>query len=122
MDHTPETNRPTIDWRKAREAVGGDGELLRELAEVFLSDATRLMDALKDALIREDAAAVKLSAHALKGSVRIFATARLYDWAWEIEQRADQGHLDPATGKLADLQEHFDLLRQELRAFLERGH
>ena len=62
----------TIDRAEALRRTGGDGELVRELAGMCAEECPKLMANIRGAVARHDGALLRLSAHALKGSVATF--------------------------------------------------
>ena len=53
----------------ALDRVGGDEELLREVAQLFLQEYPSLMGQLEEAVARDDAGRVMETAHTMKGSL-----------------------------------------------------
>jgi PAS domain S-box-containing protein len=58
-----------LDLAAALKAVGGDEDILRELAELFLTASPRWLEELRAAVGRKDVAAVRRVAHTMKGSL-----------------------------------------------------
>jgi CheY-like chemotaxis protein/HPt (histidine-containing phosphotransfer) domain-containing protein len=80
LDHLDDPDRPVLDaevvarLRRLGESAGED--LMGQLASLFLSDADTRVGALRQAIARDDAAAVVRSAHTLSGaSANLGATA-----------------------------------------------
>jgi len=94
---------PILDEELAMSRVGGDAELLKELAQLFLEEYPRLMAELRQAYEQGDAKQVERSAHGLKGSVANFGAKRAVDAAWQIEQLGRGGRLDPVAEALHSL-------------------
>ena len=61
-----------IDRQVALSRVGGDAELLKEIAQLFIDDYPRAMADIRQAADRGDAKSLERSAHGLKGSVANF--------------------------------------------------
>jgi HPt (histidine-containing phosphotransfer) domain-containing protein len=97
--------------------VGGDASLAREMAQVFLGDARRLRDDLQQSLATGDSAAVRVTAHALKGAAANFNAHAVVAAAAEIEQMGKVGELGGAPATATRLYGEFDRLLAELRAF-----
>src|SRR5262249_37071093 len=74
-----------VDLDEALGRLGGDRDLLRELAATFLDQAPRWMDAIRQALDRQDAGQLKTSAHPLKGSLGTFAARAAAEAALRLE-------------------------------------
>src|SRR3972149_8852820 len=60
---------PVLDVEGTLARLGGDRELFAELAGYLLDDVPRLLGDVRAAVAAKDAAAVNMSAHALKGLV-----------------------------------------------------
>lgn len=79
---------PLVDWpiyRTARTALGGG--FVRILG-YFREDGIKSVAAIEDAMRRQDAAALVLPAHTLKGEARQFGADRLASLAEDIEMFA----------------------------------
>ncbi len=83
--------------------VGGDAELLQELAQLFLEEYPKLMGELRAALEQGDAKLVERTAHGLKGSVANFGAKPAVDAAYQIEQLGRGGELAPVAEVLRSL-------------------
>ena len=95
--------------------AGGDRRLMREMAELFLADAPRMLDAVRDSLATGDASALSHAAHALKGSVSNFATAEATEAALKLERLARAGALGEARAAHAQVEEEIARVCQALR-------
>jgi CheY-like chemotaxis protein len=76
---------PVLDTAALRE-LNGDAELLKELAGICLGEIPRLMGEIRGAVAQKDGPKLRLSAHALKGSVATFAATEAAAAAWALEQ------------------------------------
>ena len=84
-----------FDQEQALERMGGDQDLLREVAALFLEDAPNMMKAVSDALAKADASALERAAHTVKGCVANFGAKPAFEAALELEM----------AGRKRDLQE-----------------
>jgi len=80
-----EVNERVLDRDVALARVGGDAELLKELAELFLEEYPRLLAELHAASHRSDARALERTAHGLKGSVANFGARPAVEAALRVE-------------------------------------
>ncbi|MBX9579346.1 MAG: Hpt domain-containing protein, partial [Gemmataceae bacterium] len=106
----PPADGPPLDAAAALKRAGGDEELLRELAGLCLDECPKLLADIRDAIARRDGPRLRLSAHALKGSVANFGAAAARAAAEALEEvgkagawaDADAGwvELDGAIGRL----------------------
>lgn len=93
-----------LDRTLALSRVGGDAELLKEIAQLFLEDYPRVLDELHDAVARGDAKAIERTAHGLKGSVSNFGAPAAVEAARAIEsmgRNQQLAEIAPAVGMLA---------------------
>ncbi len=109
-----------VDWEAAKRAVRGDEYLLRSVVETLLQEAPQLQEAIRQAIAQQDARALRLAAHRLKGSVRIFGDTSIYQQAWAIEQLAQAGSF-PSTESVQQLDEALRKLTEELRKQLRNS-
>jgi PAS domain S-box-containing protein len=111
---------PDLVWDRsvALARVGHDLELLRELAGVFLQEAPRLVEEIRSATLKNNAALLKTTAHALKGSIDSFAAKRPFDAARRLETLGRQQDLAGAPEALAVLGREVDRLKEALLEFV----
>ena len=81
----------------ALERVGGDEDLLREIAVLFLDDYPSLISQIQAALADSDAQNLERAAHSLKGSVANFGSDAAYQAAFDLEQIGRSKKLDGAA-------------------------
>ncbi len=115
-DGPPEPGQ-VVDWDEAIGRLGGDRELLRELAGTFLDQAPRWMDAIRQALDRRDAGQLKAAAHPLKGSLGTFAAKAAADAALRLETLGREGDLAGGREALDGLEREMARLTPVLAAF-----
>jgi PAS domain S-box-containing protein len=99
-----------MDVQEALEHVGGDRELLRELAGVFRSEAPGMLAAVREALAAGDATRLKRAAHTLKGSAGTFGARTAFEAAFRVEKLGTAGDLGPAPAAVAELHTAVDRL------------
>ena len=73
------------------ERVGGDVELAREMARLFIPDATRLLERIEEAYAAEDLGNLWRAAHALKGAASNFGPSEAVALAAAVERAARDG-------------------------------
>lgn len=98
-----------INPDRLQEVAMGDQEFLRELIDLYLSDAPHQLEALGCAVSSEDRVAVSAAAHKLKGSSGNVGAEGLVALCQKLE----------ASGKASRLQELPDLFQQLTREFEE---
>jgi len=110
-----------VNWDEALERVGGDGDLLREVAKLFLDTAPQQLADLQSALTRGDSARLQCAAHALKGAISIFGARAAFEAALRLENLARFGDLAQAEPAWAALQEAIARLKPALVARVKSG-
>jgi two-component system, sensor histidine kinase and response regulator len=105
-----------VDRQFALSRVGGDAELLTEIAHLFLDDYPKVLGDLHEALERGDAKSVERTAHGLKGSVSNFGAPAAVEAARAIESLGRMQKLDEVAQVLRTLELALAAIRPELEA------
>jgi two-component system sensor histidine kinase/response regulator len=105
-----------VDREVALSRVGGDVELLREIAGLFLEDYPKVMADLREAVAKSDAKAVERTAHALKGSVANFGAQAAVDAALSLETMGRAQQLGKVVEVLQTLEQALAALRPALES------
>jgi CheY-like chemotaxis protein/HPt (histidine-containing phosphotransfer) domain-containing protein len=108
-----------VDWAVALKAVGGDEDILRELAEVFLATSPRWLEELRAAVGRRDAAGVRRMAHTMKGSLGQLGAGAAHAAAQRLETMGHSEDLSDAAEACAALEAEISRLGPELTRFLQ---
>jgi CheY-like chemotaxis protein len=95
---------------------GGNQKLLAEVIDLFLADTPRILEEARGAAERGDAAALAASAHALKGSLGLFAQAAAYHAARGVETAARAGDVRATDEAFVRLEETARQLLEDVRA------
>jgi|SRR5271170_3006103 len=101
-----------IDLEVALSRVGGDAELLKEIAQLFLDDYPKAMEAIREAAGRGDAKSLERCAHGLKGSVSNFGAPLAVEAALTLETMGRSGQL----AKVQEVQQVIHTLELALAA------
>jgi CheY-like chemotaxis protein len=97
----------------------GRADLLMHVIEVFLEDAPAMLARLRDAIQSGNASEVSSAAHALKGSVGLFAQGRAYEDARRLEQIGRSGDLANGESVRAEVETSVSALMSELRELID---
>jgi two-component system sensor histidine kinase/response regulator len=92
-----------LDRQLALSRVGGDQQLLREIAILFIEECPRAFAQIQEAIACGDAAKLENAAHALKGSVANFGAREAVEAAFRLEQMGranDMSEAEKILGKL----------------------
>ena len=108
------TQHRGFDRKSALARVGGDAELLQELADLFLTDYPRSLAALHVAIDARDPLACREEAHGLKGAVANFGAAEAVEAALRLEMLGREGHFEGAPAALSALEQALATLHHEL--------
>jgi HPt (histidine-containing phosphotransfer) domain-containing protein len=101
-----------LDVEGALARFGGDSELFKEMAGFFLEDAPVLYAELCDAVKAENASAVRMKAHALKGLVAGCGGVRAAQAAQKVESSGEEGDLSRISEFVGALGDELELLKQ----------
>lgn len=110
-----------MDVEGALERLGGDRELLAELAGLFCDEGPRLLGEAAQALAGGDAAALQNAAHQLKGLLAQFCAAEAREAAWQLELEARRADLVAAAPRLELLRQRLDEVLPELGRLAAKG-
>ncbi len=106
-----------LDCAVALERLGGDEELLREVAGLFLDEYPMLMNEIRTAIMSRDSDALQRAAHSMKGSVSNFGADGVYQAAFVLEKKGRAGDFDalePCINQLASALEQIHSALREL--------
>jgi CheY-like chemotaxis protein len=92
----------------------GDGELLKELAGIFLQECPKMLDEIRQALRTRDPKLLERAAHTLKGSVGNFSLSGPWETAQRLEFLAKSGEVSGAEDMFHTLEQQLAQLNQIL--------
>jgi PAS domain S-box-containing protein len=109
-------NEESAVWNRAKALahVGGDGELLRELACLFMVECPDRMADVRAAVEQADAAKLRLAAHTLKGAVGNFAADAAREAAERLETMGRKADLTGASEAVVQLESELERLKPAL--------
>jgi HPt (histidine-containing phosphotransfer) domain-containing protein len=96
---------------------GGDQALFLEMAGFLFEDAPRLHSQLREAVQKQNAASIRMSAHALKGLMAGCGGVRAANAAQKVETAGQNGDLRNIQAQVELLGEELELLMQALQAY-----
>jgi signal transduction histidine kinase/CheY-like chemotaxis protein/HPt (histidine-containing phosphotransfer) domain-containing protein len=109
-----EATAESVDGDAIVARLGGDAEMARELAAVFLDDYPARLDEVRAAVASEDADLLRRAAHTIKGAVGNFSEDGAYAAAWRLEEMGRNADLGDTKTALATLEGELSLLRPVL--------
>ena len=107
-----------LDKDLALSRAGGDEELLREIAALFLDDYPRTLEDLRTAIAAGVACDIEHHAHSLKGSVANFGAPEAVAAALSLEQQGRNQTIDDSPSGLQRLESALSALKPELESLL----
>lgn len=112
MTFSGEVNQ--LDCAVALERLGGDEELLREVASLFLDEYPGLLREIRHAAENGDASALERAAHTMKGSVSNFGADAVCEAAFTLEQMGRTRNLSGLAPNILRLSEALENLHPAL--------
>ncbi len=106
-----------FDQDAALRCVDGDRELLRELVELFRQGCAQLLEAMREAVVKQDALRLRHAAHTLKGEVGNFGASEAVAAALRLEMMGRDADLTRVDEAYAALEHALDRLIPALIAF-----
>jgi two-component system sensor histidine kinase/response regulator len=105
-----------IDHQVALSRVGGDVQLLKEIAQLFIEDYPKAMEEIRQAAHRGDAKFLERTAHGLKGSVANFGAPAAVEAARTLEAMGRAEQLAEVQQVIQSLELALAALRPELES------
>ena len=112
-----ETITSTVNWDGALEQVLGDRDLLRQIAEAFLSECDQLRQQLRDAVENADGNEIRRILHKMNGGLSTFADQRARDLTGWLKPNADGRLSDQLDRNMQQFETFLDQLTAELTEF-----
>lgn len=116
-----ECSMSALNLDAALARLGGDRELLAELAGMFLDQLPELLQDTQNALAGPDISAAVTPAHTLKGLLAQFGAEEAFTYARDVESAARLNQRPEALAAFAQLQPACDAARPELEALAAGG-
>ncbi len=113
-EHPAKKQEPAIQLDELRARLDGNDDLMAELAQLFLDDAPRLIQAIHEAVASGDAARLESAAHALKGSASTLGANGLTSFARKLEMQARAMRLEGSGETCSQLEQEWERLKVEL--------
>ncbi len=97
--------------------AGGDPQLQRELIDLFLEEAPKQREQIREALARREDQELRRAAHTLKSSALAFGARSTGDAASQLESLSCQSDVDAAVEACAALESELDRLLSALSEY-----
>jgi PAS domain S-box-containing protein len=105
------THDDVFNFSEALSLVGGNRELLCEVARIFLDQYPKVLEEIRQALTRSDYQSLGETAHTLASSVGQLAGQRAFAAAKRLEQLSIEGDRSEVPEALAELEKELQSLR-----------
>jgi CheY-like chemotaxis protein/HPt (histidine-containing phosphotransfer) domain-containing protein len=112
-------NSDDLNAADALERLGGDGELLREIWEIFIHDCPETMKELKQTLDTRDAGMSEQYAHTLKSTAGSIGADLMKETAFQIELASREKQIDRAWLLYEKLESDAERVLKTLRELLD---
>jgi HPt (histidine-containing phosphotransfer) domain-containing protein len=96
-----------LDTDATLRRLGGDRELLRELADVMFDAYPMQLSELRESIERRDRVSMRRTAHTLKGELASFGAHTASEAAWRLES-------EPGTSDWSEIEAWFTTLEREI--------
>ncbi len=106
-----------VDWSEALASVRNDRNILKVVVDTFLEDRPHLMDETRQAVEAQDAEKLRLAAHTVKGSIRLFGRTQAAVHAEALEAMGRSGDVSGAQQTFFDLEAAMEKLVPVLEQF-----
>ena len=113
-DLSKQTRTSPIDREMVLDRVGGDVELLQEIASIFLEEYPGLFAEIRAAVAAKNPRQLERAAHSLKGSVSNFGAEDATSAAYNLEKIGREGRMQDAPGAQDLLERELERLRPAL--------
>ena len=104
-----------LDIRQLLKTVENDWTLLKEIFDLYRTDAPKKILIIRQGIEEADPDKVLEAAHALKGSSAAFGDTLVYDLAFKLEQAGRSRKMDQAADTLTQLQRAMTSLESALQ-------
>jgi HPt (histidine-containing phosphotransfer) domain-containing protein len=108
----------TWDIQAACRHIPGGQDAVGDMARLFLSESTTMLQEMRDGITAGDAAAIERNAHTLKGSAQLFAADRVVSLARQIEEMGRERELENVVAAFESLQQEVARLNSSLQTYL----
>jgi HPt (histidine-containing phosphotransfer) domain-containing protein len=107
-----------LDCEAALARVGGDVDLLKEIARIFMDDCPRALAELRDASARGDCVLLERAAHGLKGAASNFGASSVVAAALHLEKMGRSGTIEGFAPAYRELENVLAVLHEELESLI----
>lgn len=110
----PPQDEVRVDVDRLMQSVDGDACLLREVVELYRSDAPRLLQQIREGIVQGHPPQVREAAHSLKGATGAFGKNLVYELSFALEQAGQAGEIEKAQALLPRLMHALERMNSTL--------
>jgi CheY-like chemotaxis protein len=107
-----------LDITSLLKTVDNDWSLIKEITDLFFTDAPKQMERIQTAISTDDTNELLEAAHSLKGAAGAFGDSIVYDLAYELEQLGRSNSIVSAQESHNLLNEALDSMEENLQTIL----
>jgi HPt (histidine-containing phosphotransfer) domain-containing protein len=108
-------NDMVFDINFALRQAGGDKQVLNEVITILMEEIPKRLKQIKEAIEKNDAATVNISAHTIKGAVSNFKAESVCEAAFRLEKIGESEDLSQAESVFEVLKTEWERLEKELK-------
>lgn len=108
------------DWSDTLRSFQGNAGLLKIVMETYLEEVPSLQQRIRDAIDRNDAPALKIAAHSLKGAFRYLGIAAAFEQAFRLEKMGEMKNLTEAREILPTIEDQIAWVSSVVADYLKR--
>jgi signal transduction histidine kinase/DNA-binding response OmpR family regulator len=120
LELTDDRSASCFDVNDALRNVDGDRVLLQQLCTIFRNDFPRLLQSVRSAVERQDAAQLQRSAHAMKSTLMVVGAKPIASTVFHLETMGRCGELAGVEDVMARLEHQATRLMTETGDFLQQ--
>lgn len=109
----------TFNREIALDRVGGDEELFREVAQLYMNEYASIVDQIQSAIRAGSASDLQRSAHTLKGSLGTLGAEQAAAQALRLEMMGRLQDMTDASTALCELHRVLESFHEKLQVVLE---
>jgi CheY-like chemotaxis protein/HPt (histidine-containing phosphotransfer) domain-containing protein len=121
-ENTEDTTTSAINWeilRELQQAGGGDREFVQEVINSYLEDAPQRLEAIEQAIAKNQSQQLTSSAHALKSLSATVGASYLANLCEQLQELGKQNRVEESSEIATQLPDAFSQVRQALQEQLQ---
>ncbi len=121
-ENTEDTTTSAINWeilRELQKAGGGDREFVQEVINSYLEDAPQRLEAIEQAIAKNQSQQLTSSAHALKSLSATVGASYLANLCEQLQELGKQNRVEESSEIATQLPDAFSQVRQALQEQLQ---